>query len=286
VVVEVALVGEMVYAVVGDRPASWHATGPSQSVRSGLAEGGAHKIFDAGSNPALTVDIGYADLTVRAGDSSQFDVSVSKSSDFGVFRTTSPITAREEGDTVSVATSGDPSWTTGDNRRVTVIVPPDTRVTVVKAGNIEVSGLRAEASISSVGEGSIAVDDYHAPVLDVASSDGSISLHEVAAPRVDVKTEDGSVDGTGLQIGDGMIESADGPVTLGFTASADTVVNAQTGDGTIGVSGLASAAPATTKSDEDSDNDKPSSRTVRLGGGDGRLDVHSSDGNIFISQEG
>jgi len=232
------------------------------------------------------VDIGYADLTVRAGSTSQFDVSVSKSADFGVFRTTTPITAREDGDTVRVAMSGDPDWTTGDNRRVTVIVPPDTRVTVVKAGNIEVSGLRAEASIKSVGHGSIAVDDYHAPALDVAASDGAISLHEIAAPRVEVKTDGGGVDATGLQVGDGMIESTDGPVTLGFSAGADTVVNAQTADGTIGVSGIASAAAATTtKSDED-DDDKPSSRSVRLGGGDGRLDVHSSDGNIFISQEG
>jgi putative adhesin len=286
VVVEVALVGEMVYAVVGDRPVSWHAPEPAQSVRSALAEGGAHRIFDAGSNPALTVDIGYADLTIRAGSSSQFDVSLSKSTDLGVFRTTAPITAREDGDTVRVAVGDDPDWTTGDDRRVTVIVPPDTHVTVVKAGNIEVSGLRAEASIKSVGHGSIAVDDYHAPALDVDASDGAVSLHEVAAPRVEVKTDGGSVDGTGLQVGDGMIESTDGPVTLGFTASADTVVNAQTGDGTIGVSGLASAAPATTtKADEDS-NDSPSSRTVRLGAGAGRLDVHSSDGNIFISQEG
>jgi hypothetical protein len=107
------------------------------------------------------------------------------------------------------------------------------------------------------------------------------------ANRIDASSDDGRVEGTGLQVHDGLIESSNGRVTLGFAPGTDTIVNAETSNGFVHVSGFASsAAPAVHKSSDDDDDDSPSARTVRIGAGTGRLDVHSSDGNITLNQEG
>jgi Putative adhesin len=286
VLVEIAIVGEMVLAIRGDQPGQWSAwrTGAHVASDSSLAEGGAHKVFDAGSRPALTVDIGNADLTIRAGDASQFDVSVSKSTDFGTFRAKAPITANRDGDTISIATNDRHHWSIGDDRMVTVLVPPETKVTVANAGDITAIGLHAEASINS-DNGFVAVENYDAPALRVESSNGRISLRRIVAPRIDVTTSDGHIEGSALQVGDGNIETSDGTVTLGFAAGADTLVTAETSDGTIHVSGVSATAAAQTAT-KTSGDEESSTRTVRLGAGTGRLTVRSDDGNINILQEG
>jgi DUF4097 and DUF4098 domain-containing protein YvlB len=106
------------------------------------------------------------------------------------------------------------------------------------------------------------------------------------ATRIDASSDDGRVEGTGLQVHDGTIESSNGRVTLGFAPGTDTVVNAETSNGSVRVSGFASSAVPATHSSDDDDDDTPSARTVRIGAGTGRLDVHSSDGNITLNQEG
>jgi hypothetical protein len=247
-----------------------------------LVEDGPHRIFDGGAHPALTVDIGYADLTIVARAAAPIDVSVSSSTAFGVFRVKSPIEARSDGETIHISTSGDPGWSIGDDRMVTVIVPPETKVTVVKAGDIKASGLRAEASFSTAGRGSVTVDDYDAPSLHVESSDGRISLHQVVAAHLDANG-DGRVEGTGLQVRDGSVES-NSRVSLGFASGADTLVTATTDDGRVRLAGFAAATEAASAST--SRDDDASSQSVRLGAGTGHLDVHSSDGNISLSQEG
>ncbi|MBD5634627.1 MAG: hypothetical protein IAI49_09130, partial [Candidatus Eremiobacteraeota bacterium] len=84
IAMELAVVGEGVVAVRAGLPTS-SVRAADMRVVSGtrLAEDGAHQIFDAATSPALTVDIGYADLTIVASASSQIDVSLSGSSAFG-----------------------------------------------------------------------------------------------------------------------------------------------------------------------------------------------------------
>jgi hypothetical protein len=173
----------------------------------------------------------------------------------------------------------------GDDRMVTVLVPPETQVTVVNAGDIKATGLRAEATLNSIGNGSVTVDDYDAAALHVSSSDGPIVLHQIVAPRLDATSSSDRIEGTALQVRDGIVES-DGRVTLGFATGADTLVTAKASDGKIHLMGFdaaASGAPGRSSSDDDDDS---SSQTVRVGSGDGRLEVHSSDGNITLDQEG
>ncbi len=278
--VEVAIASETVVAVRGDQPARWsmHANGYRVDGPN-LAEGGPHRLFDAGSHPALTVDIGNADLTIRAGTAAQFDAAVSKSTAFGIFRARAPITAEVDGDTLRIATSAEHSWSMGDDRMVTLIVPAQTRVTVASAGHTRATGLLAEASFNSA-NGNVTVEDYRAPALHVESSNGRIALIRVAAARLDVSASDGRIEGSALQVRDGSVESSNDRVTLEFAAGSDSIVTAQTSNGNIHLSGIPGAASAR---DNGSDNDE-SSRTVRIGPGNGRFDVQSSNGNIYLSQ--
>jgi hypothetical protein len=292
--IELAIVGVAVVALRGGQPAPSSAQRSTAETASGphLVEGGPHRMFDAGTHPALTVDIGNADLTIITRNASQIDVAVSKSTDFGFLRATAPITAQRDGESIRIATTdrrrwsmgGGRRWSVGDDRMVTVLAPPETQVTVVNAGDIKANGLRAEASFNSIGMGSVTVEDYDAPVLHVASSHGRILLHQIVAARLDATSRNGHVEGTALQVRDGNVES-NGRVTLGFATGADTLVTAETSNGRVSVSGFTAAAFVTTGRKSSEDSDDPSSRTVRVGAGNGRLDVHSSDGNINLAQE-
>jgi hypothetical protein len=153
----------------------------------------------------------------------------------------------------------------------------------VNAGDIKADGLRADGSFNSIGRGSVTIEDYDAPTLR-ATSRGPITLHQVVAPRLDATSKDDGVEGTALQVRDGTIESDD-RVTLGFVPGADTLITAETKDGKVNVSGF--DADASVANDRKKDDDDDSSlQTVRVGGGEGRLYVRSSDGNIDLAKEG
>ena len=280
---ELAIVGTAIAAVRGDQFGSSFAPPALTQLTRGshLIEGGPHQIFDVGSHPSLTVDIDYADLTILSGKASQIDVSLSPSRDFGIFRSKAPISAHQDGQTVRVSAATVRGLTTGDNRMVTVVVPNGTKVTVIHAGNITADGLRAEASFASMGNGFIRVEDYDGPALRLSASRGPIIMHAVAAERLDASARDDRVDGTALRVHDGTIESGD-RVTLGFAAGTNTVVNADTDDGKITATGLPAGSAADARK---SDDDDASSQTVRVGNGNGSLDVHTSDGNINLIQE-
>jgi hypothetical protein len=288
-VIELAILGGMVTAFTGGASPSRSAPRVDAFVAPGphLIEGGPRQMFAVGPHPTLTVDIGYADLTITTGTSAQIVASLSQSTMFGFMRAKGAIAARADGGGVQITKSGDDGMSMGDDRMVTVVVPPDTSVTVTQAGDIRVSGLRAAASIASVGNGSITVSDFNAPTLHVTASDGRIALHQVVATQLDATSDNGRVEGTGLQVRDGDVESHNGNVTLGFAAGADTVISADTSNGDIHVSGVTGIPAATThKRSSDDDDDDDSVQTVRLGSGAGRLDVHASNGNIHLSQEG
>jgi hypothetical protein len=267
-------------AIRGDRSATPHGDANGAA----LVEGGPHALFAVSSHPALTVSIGYADLTIVSGTSSQIDVSATSSSDFGVMRRTDPIIVRQDGQSVAIATAGDGGWSIGDDRRVTVVVPPQTRVTVVKAGDVEARGLRVQAAITSVGRGSITVDDYIAPALDAAAR-GGITLHAVDAARLDASSSEGGVVATALRMHDGSIESDD-RVTLGFTDGTDALVTAEAKTGHIVLAGLSGAEPPVVAARTgDGADHSPAIQTVRIGAGHGHIDVRSKDGNIDLAAD-
>jgi hypothetical protein len=282
-VIELAIIGEGFVAIRGGSPAAGFARIAAEPTTAApLEEGGAHRIFVAEGQPALTVDIGYADLTIITANAPVIDVSVRPSTAFGLLRATAPITTRDEDGTIRIATTGGTRWVIGDDRMVTVRVPPHTKVTVVKAGDILADGLRAPASLTSVGRGSVTVEDYNAPELQVAASNGHISLHGIDAERLDATSSNGRVDGTALRVRDGTVES-DGRVTLEFAAGADSLVTAETNDGAVRLSGFPAAQSAPSETSGDADDDA-SARTVRLGAGSGRLNVHASEGNINLTR--
>ena len=278
VVLELAIIGG-IGASLRSGTQAFVAGGPAAAIPAGpdaVAEGGAHKIFSVGfgSHPSLTVDIGLADLTI-ATHQGPVDVAVSKSSDFGPIRETGPITARQVGNGVRIAINESRNIAIGDDRMVTVLVPPETRVTVVRAGDINVSGLRAPASIAAAGSGDVEIDDYAAPALRVVTRHGHITLRRVEATQLDLIAKSGHVDGSGMTVHDGNIES-DERVTLGLEPASDTLVNVATDDGKILVSGFGGGESTGTGAGP---------RTVRIGNGQGRLAVHAGDGDINLFSE-
>jgi hypothetical protein len=284
VVAEVAIIALMGVAITGgsDSAPTWTFHFGRADGGAGLAEGGAHRIFRTGSHPHVIVDIGYADLTLVAGNRSQVDVSVSKDERFGVFRARAVIAARQDGESVRIDTPHGRHWGVGDDRMVTAVVPPETQIDVVDAGNVRVNGLRGATTVKSVGNGSIAVEDYDAPALRVESSGGNVSLLRVAAPRLDVTSDDGRVVGTALRVRDGSIDSGDGNMTLGFASGTDALITAQTADGTIDISGADAAGGSAS---DRSSRDGASARTVKIGSGNGRLELRAGDGNIHLTNE-
>lgn len=270
VAIEFAIVGGMVVALRGDRSNPWFPPVNVGVTASGphLIEGAAPQVLSAGLRPALTVDIGYADLTIVTRSGPSVDVALSPSTAFGFMRTTAPIAARKEGDTIRIATTQDQPWSIGDDRMVTVTVPPQTQVTVVNAGDITASGLRAPASMES-NNGVVRVNDFDAPRLHVETSmTGRIDLNRVVTGRLEAATNRGRVVGTELQVRDGRISSGHGGVKLTFAPGADTLVT---------------EVPGSSSDDDDDAGD--AARTVRIGAGDGRLTVHST-GRIEVSPAG
>jgi hypothetical protein len=283
-VAELAIVGTAITAVRGNQIVSSFGPPGFTQFTSGshLIEGGPHQIFDAGSQPSLTVDIGYADLTILTGKASQIDVSLSPSRDYGLFRSKVPISAHQDGQMVRVAAAPEHGLSTGDNRMVTIVVPNGTKVTVLHAGDITADGLHAEASLTSVGNGFIRVEDFEGPTLRLTASRGPIIMHAVTAEHLDASARDDRIDGTAMRVHEGNIESGD-RVTLGFSNGTNTVVNAITDDGKITASGFDSGASVA--GSPKNDDDDSSSETVRVGSGNGSLDVHTTDGNIHLVQE-
>jgi hypothetical protein len=281
--IEIAIGGEAIVAVrsgQSDPPAVARLDAP-QGPPAALVAGAPARTFTVGAHPVLTVDIGYADLTVLADAAGQIAVSVSDSHAFGMMPEHAPISARVDHDTIHIAATTSHDFSLGDDRMVTVRVPPNTTVTVVNAGDITANGLQATSSFHSVGRGSITIGDYDAPSLDATSS-GRISLHQVSTNRLMATSTDDRVDGIALHVHDGMIEG-DGRVTLGFAPGTDTLVTAETDDGRVSIAG--SAAPTTVSTGKRSDDDS-ASQTVRIGSATGHLDVHTSTGNITLTQEG
>lgn len=219
-----------------------------------LAEGGPARTFTVGFSPTVTVDIGYADLTVRTAQGPQVRASLSGGGPFSGFGAARPISAFADGTAVRITTPAHRS--SGDNRMVTLVVPPSTRLDVVRAGDVTVDGLRADATIHAAGSGDVEISDFRAPSLRVVVPKGTATLRDVAAPRLEVTSAE-RIDATDVQAFSGTIESTGSRVTLAFAPGSDTLVTAEEGSQPV--------------------------RTVRVGLGTGRLTVAAGDGNVTLT---
>jgi len=266
--------------------------------------------FAVGNHPALAIDVGMADVTIDTHAAARIDVAVSD----GMHHVGSsvPIIARADGDTVRISANETDFWSfLGDSRIVNISVPPATAVSILNAGNVTATGLRADASIVSgahfhdsdgirvrdfkgtlsatTAGGRVEITDADCPELQIAAADGRVRLTRVQAQNIDASSSNGRVDGTDVQLRNGSVTSANGRVSLQFASGTDTTVTAGAANGHIDVSGFAARPAKFAQSDgddEDDDDDSASAQTIRVGAGSGRLDVHASNGSIYLSQEG
>lgn len=287
--VEVALVAMMAQAISPGSQGTAHDAA-MRNFHGPTGHGAAAYTFTAGAHPEVTVDIGYADLTVYRRNEPGIAVDITASGWHGFGSSAPEISAKQDGAGVSVIAAESPGWTWGDDRMVTIAVPPGTRLNVQNAGNIKATGLRERATFKSVGNGAIVIEDFNGPALTVATSNGRVTLHNIIAPQLDAESSNGRVEGTALQVRDGRIDSSNGRVTLGFMPGTDTTVTAATSNGHINVSGFtvvpAKVVKHSADDDGDDDDDSPNAKTIRVGAGSGRLDVHTSNGSIYLNQEG
>ena len=287
--VEIALVVMMIQAITPGMHGSRHvaSAGEFHGPVGRSSDSASNYVFTTGGHSHVIVDIDYADLTIERRNTPGITVDVPRHGWHG-FGIAPKITAQQDGNEVSVVADSASSMTFDDARMVTIAVAPDTRVTVKNAGNIKAIGLRGASSFYSE-NGTITIEDFDAPSLSVSSSNGRLTLHNIVAPTFEATSSNGRVEGTALAVRDGRVESSNGRVTLGFSPRTDSTVTAATSNGNISLDGLtasAGAAPKTSADDDDDDGDSAKSQTVRIGAGSGRLDVHASNGNIKLSQEG
>jgi Putative adhesin len=308
--VEVALLVAMVNAVQG-RGMSWipvAMTGPDTVAGAPAGRRPRAYQFPAGAHPAVIVDAAGVDVVVETQAIPRINVTMHEERSGPFTGTPQEISAREEGGIVHV-TSDDVQQTHVFGREqltLQIVAPANTRITVTDAGDITLAGFRAATSLdsrdgaidvrdfrgdltASNSDGRIDVTDADCSTLEVSASNGRLVLTHVNAAQIDASSSNGRVIGTAVQLRDGRVSSSNGRVSLGFATGTDTTVTAATSNGRINVSGF-SVAPASVKSggnDSDSDDDDaPAAKTIRVGAGSGRLDVHTSNGSIDLSQEG
>jgi hypothetical protein len=302
--VEMALVFGMVVALGGGPHGRFGRFGTP----AGAASIQPPSTFTARSRPALAIDVGMADVVIDAVEGSRIAVSVSDSHRH--VGSSAPIGARDDNGTIRVTANETDAWSfLGDSRTVHITAPPQTAVEIVHAGNIAVNGLRGDATINSsasfhpgdgivvrdfrgaltatTSNGNLDVIDADCTELHVSSSNGRVTLTRVKAQHIDATSSNGRVNGTGLRLRDGRVASSNGRVSLGFAPGADTTVTAASSNGRVNTSGLpAAAGTQNSNAAVDEDGDPMPAKAFRVGAGGGRLDVHSSNGSIDLTQEG
>ena len=316
--VEVAILVAMVSAVQG-RGMSWFPvamtapeTVPGQPFgHPGHPSGHGPRAyqFAAGAHPAVIVDAAGVDVVVETQAAPQINVAMHEERSGPFFGKPQEISASDVDGTIHV-TSDDVEQTHVFGREqltLQIAAPANTRVTVTDAGDITLSGFRAATSLDSR-DGAITVRDFHGNLsasssdgridvtdadcttLHLAASNGRLVLTHVNAAQIDASSSNGKVVGTAVQLRDGRVTTSNGRVSLGFAAGSDTTVNAATSNGRINVSGFTEQPAAFAKAGNDNgnsdDDDAPAAKTIRIGAGSGRLDVHTSNGSIDLSQEG
>jgi hypothetical protein len=256
-------------------------TACSLDINSGDAVVREEQTFTISGAPVLEVDTFDGSVQVSAWDRPEIRVRIEKhgrdreaaaalqvkvAQDGGRLRVQAPAPDKDTG-----------GITIGASRSVsfTFMVPRKAHVLVRSGdGSISVEDVAGRVELHS-GDGSIRATRLAGEVV-AESGDGSVSLDGQFA-RVRATSEDGSVavDAAGGSAAeqDWELYTGDGSITMKLPDSFDAKVEADTGDGSISISGIR---------DRDGDSDSHSVRGV-LGRGGHTLKVRSGDGSIRIA---
>jgi hypothetical protein len=112
--------------------------------------------------------------------------------------------------------------------------------------------------------------------LDVENGDGRVDLVDVRTAFLTVKTDDGHIEGTAIVARDGTIHADDGNVALSFGPGTNLTVGVTTD------AAVTAAPPLQMVRAGDSDGE----REIRIGAGDGRLDIKTDDGSVSLAAAG
>ncbi len=175
---------------------------------------------------------------------------------------------------------------------IQVDVPQGSRLEIERCGGADVAGVTGGVSVHSV-DGHVTLTDVQGSVaaqsddgyleatnvrgdrLTMESSDGHLALENVAVTSLVGTTRDGRIEADGLNVtGDGTLQTGDGSVQARFAPGASLTIDASTNDGRIAVDG------------NSLDRDDSAQRTIRIGGGSGRLKLSTGDGSIHIFTNG
>jgi hypothetical protein len=192
---------------------------------------------------------------------------------------------RPHGDHFSVEVFG---WST---QAIAVELPPGARLEIARCAGADVDGITGGVSVHST-DGHITLSDLQGAV-DAQSADGSVSAKNVRGDRLAVEaadgrlifddvtvgsltgtTRDGSISANDLTVsGNASLQTDDGTVRAKFAPDADVTIDASTRDGSITVDGRTVGHDA-------------AEQTIKLGAGNGRLQLSTTDGSIHILTNG
>jgi hypothetical protein len=180
------------------------------------------------------------------------------------------------------------------HRDIAVVVPFGATIEVDDCTSLSMTGLTGSATIHCTGEQPVEISDQRGDLL-VKNDDGRVSVTHMSAGRLEVdndggrveltdvrtdfltvKTGDGHIEGRGIVAGNGSIQADDGNVALSFGSSANLTVGIKTGASVTAVPPLQVVRTG----------DLDSERQVRLGSGEGRLDIKTDDGSVSLAAAG
>jgi hypothetical protein len=288
---ELALMACCVAVATRLSPASWSGVADAAAV----SRSASHSL-EAGTAPHVTIDDEGADVEfiVQPGAAVHVSEQVKARRD-GADTSLATVTRRSDG--VHIERTGNDmtfSWSGNDiQRTLTVTIPPATRLDVKNAGDINLSGLRADAKLAAANgrivirdhrgaldvnaeNGRIELHDVSAPTIAAESDNGRIILDNVTAPHVKLRSGNGRIVGSNVVLGGGSVESSNGRVELGFARGSDVTITAHSSNGSV-----RAVEPLAASGRRGDDSDAP--QTIRIGNGAGALAVSSDNGSIVIS---
>jgi hypothetical protein len=251
-----------------------------------------HTTIPTSHSPSVILRDDDAHFHISTASAGEVRVDETTTTDGNVWGITHLNVERREGNTIYIGRHE--LYHGSMHRDIAIVVPFDATIEVDDCTSLSMSGLSGSATIRCSGDqpveisnqrgdlhvknddGRVSIAHLSAGRLEVDNSDGRVELSDVHAAFLNVKTDDGHIEGTGIVAVNGSVESGDGNVALSFGPSANLTVGVKT-DSTV-----TAAPPLQVVRIGDSDSE----RQIRIGSGDGRLDIKTDDGSVSLAVAG
>jgi hypothetical protein len=236
--------------------------------------------FTVAGEPDVRINTFDGSIQVRSWDKNEVLVQIEKHGRDRQDAAALSVMVTQQENQVQVEAAAPAAGTNGVGRSrsvsLVVSVPRAAHVTARSGdGSIDVEGVRGRFELHS-GDGSLRAAGVKGEVI-AQTGDGSIHI-DGELTRLRASTQDGAVSvqaaAGSVAETDWEVSSGDGSITLDLPARFDAEVDAQSGDGSISITGLAN------RSQGDQDNQAVRGR---LGAGGRTLKVRSGDGSIRIA---